>query len=130
MEKIDLDKTKYLVCQPELAPTTQKLHIQGFLVATSSIRLAGVKKILGNNSAHVEIANGTPEQVRAESVGENAEDLLSACGPRADRRAERIAKLYRRIAPTVLRTSLECKDASLSSTATSRLRLPDREIGA
>lgn len=52
-----------LMCfQEEKAPDTGRLHIQGFIRFKTNFRLAGVKKFLNNQAAHLEIARGSPRQ--------------------------------------------------------------------
>lgn len=127
--KFDLSKVKYLVAQPEIAPTTNRPHIQGYMVTKQPVRLSGVKTILDSRTAHVELAKGTPEQVDTQNMLAHAETVLSACDADVSPAALRRIKLLRRIAPTVLRMSPEPRDTAFSSTATSKLRLPDKVPG-
>lgn len=50
----------YRVSEPEVAPTTNQKHYQGFIVFKTKKTLGGCKKV--DNGAHWEAANGTIEQ--------------------------------------------------------------------
>lgn len=52
---------RYLIYQKELSPTTNKLHWQGYCEFEKSQRYAAVKKMCGDDTAHVEAANGTAD---------------------------------------------------------------------
>lgn len=58
------DKIRYLGYQQERCPTTGKLHWQGYLELFNSMRLSGVKKLLGDNSIHLEKRRGTRDEAR------------------------------------------------------------------
>lgn len=62
-----IDASDYCVWQYEIAPTTGKVHIQGYVVFTGRKRLGSVKKIIKDwcgVNAHLEVARGTPTQNR------------------------------------------------------------------
>lgn len=50
------------IVQKEKCPETGQVHFQGFLMLKSPARLAGIKKLLQANSAHLEKAKGTPTE--------------------------------------------------------------------
>ncbi len=50
---------KYLIYQRERTPTTNRLHLQGYLICDQPVRIGGIKRILGVDSAHVEPRRGT-----------------------------------------------------------------------
>lgn len=54
------DKIGYAIWQVEKCPTTDKLHIQGYIQFKRSVRLAAVKKYIGV-ACHVEPARGSCE---------------------------------------------------------------------
>jgi len=56
------DGVTYLVYQREVCPTTNREHYQGYLELESRQRLQGVKRILGDPAAHLEIRKGTGPQ--------------------------------------------------------------------
>lgn len=58
------DKMAYMIYQPELCPTTERLHFQGYVAFKRSMKMGMVKKALMSNTVHVEPINGTPEQAR------------------------------------------------------------------
>lgn len=61
------EKFTYLSYQWEIAPTTGKAHLQGFLQSKNKIRPSSVVKelfLLSGRHPHVEIARGSPEQAR------------------------------------------------------------------
>ncbi len=62
---VDLDTTRYLVFQKEVAPTTGTLHIQGLIVFTNARTLAGLTR-RGSplTRAHLEVMRGTIIQAR------------------------------------------------------------------
>lgn len=53
---------QYIVYQLERGETTGRLHIQGYLELCSPMRIAGVKKILDRQDAHIEKRKGTVDQ--------------------------------------------------------------------
>lgn len=117
MAKIKLEKVKYLVCQPEVAPSTGKLHIQGFFLANDAIRFKAAKDIIGDDKAHVEMAKGTPEQVRGPGAIFHAEPMRVLCCADVSRSLGRIEALSRRIAPTAPRMSQDTPTATHLSMA-------------
>jgi len=67
LDAFKLKKAVYLVGQFELAPTTKKLHWQGYVEFKDRIRLsAAIKRIHGPKGvlegAHIEVAKGTAEE--------------------------------------------------------------------
>lgn len=58
----NVDKIKYGVYQREVAPETGKEHWQGFVSMRSPVRMTGIKAVIGDPAAHVEVVKGTPEQ--------------------------------------------------------------------
>ncbi|AXH75333.1 MAG: helicase [Cressdnaviricota sp.] len=55
---------RYLVCQPEVCPSTGKPHLQGYAEATASLTLSCWKSWLGSNEVHVEMRRGSAKQAR------------------------------------------------------------------
>lgn len=51
----------YCVYQQEICPDTQRHHFQGYLHSKVSLRLAALKQIPGLETAHFEVARGTPQ---------------------------------------------------------------------
>jgi len=62
-QKANKDDVTYFVAQHEIAPETNKEHIQGFIVFKKPVRMTAVKKILEDPAAHCETRKGTPQQV-------------------------------------------------------------------
>jgi len=60
---MDSGKIDYLVYQCEEAPSTHKIHLQGYCQFNTTMRLAAVKKI--SATAHWEVRHGTHEQAVA-----------------------------------------------------------------
>lgn len=58
----DPDVMKFLVYQLEKAPTTGKLHVQGYVQLKKKARMSTVKGILHHDDAHLETSKGTPRQ--------------------------------------------------------------------
>lgn len=58
---------RYLCWGEEVAPETGTRHLQGYVVFNEKKkqRLSGVKKILGDETAHLEVARGSHEQNKA-----------------------------------------------------------------
>ncbi len=55
---------EYMIMQMETSPTTQRMHIQGYIYFKNPRTMRGVKRLLWNG-AHLEIARGTPDQNKA-----------------------------------------------------------------
>lgn len=55
----------YLVAQEEQCPTTGRFHIQGYCRFRSARTLRGLKRLAFFEGAHLEIAQGNPDQNRA-----------------------------------------------------------------
>jgi len=70
------DSVKSCVFQIERAPTTQKLHMQGFIQFTTARAMGFAKKLIGNNP-HLELMKGTVE----EAVAYCRKDESRVCGP-------------------------------------------------
>lgn len=58
------ETTTYLVTQLEKAPTTGRLHWQGAVYFMNPRVMAGVKRLFGDPSVHLEKVRGTPRQTR------------------------------------------------------------------
>lgn len=56
---------EYLVFQQETSPQTGRLHWQGFVCFKTKIRMPAVKRLLGDNAAHLEVARGTVAENQA-----------------------------------------------------------------
>lgn len=57
------DSVKYSVYQIERAPTTDRLHYQGYIVFNRPVRLPTVKRLLGR-TVHAEHSRGSLQQNR------------------------------------------------------------------
>lgn len=64
------DKCRYLVMQQELCPDTGRLHMQGYVELTRSMRISQVKSLL-SQTAHFEVRRGTRDQARAYCMKED-----------------------------------------------------------
>lgn len=53
---------QYLVGQLEQCPTTQRTHYQGYIELKKTMRVAGLKKLLNDNTIHIENRRGTQQQ--------------------------------------------------------------------
>lgn len=53
---------KYIIWQIEAAPTTGKLHAQGYLELVNPMSFSAIKKRLGDPQAHLEARKGTPQE--------------------------------------------------------------------
>lgn len=58
------DKMVYMIFQPEMCPTTNRLHFQGYVAFKRSMKIGMVKKALMSKTVHVEPIHGTPDQAR------------------------------------------------------------------
>ena len=56
---------QHCVYQVEKCPTTGKLHLQGLLTVKNPLTMTGVKKLLNDPSAHLEIRKGSFEEAAA-----------------------------------------------------------------
>lgn len=63
-ENLDPNLVDYCIWQVERCPETDRLHIQGYLELKKPARFTGIKKILGDNSAHIEPRRGTRTEAR------------------------------------------------------------------
>lgn len=59
------DGVKYFVAQHEICPTTQREHIQGYIMMKQPVRIPAIKNMLGDKALHAERRQGTKEQVCA-----------------------------------------------------------------
>lgn len=71
---------KYLCYQPEIAPTTNTPHLQGFMSFANPRTLAGVSLVFGDINPHLEPTGGTPEQAIAYCEKEESRDLTAGFG--------------------------------------------------
>lgn len=55
---------RYLCYGIEICPKTQKQHYQGYLELRKPLRMQGVKKLLDDNTIHLEKRKGTRDQAR------------------------------------------------------------------
>lgn len=55
---------EYIVWELEIAPTTNNLHIQGYVRMKTKRTLATMKRLLGRDTIHLETAKGTEKQNR------------------------------------------------------------------
>lgn len=56
------NKVSYAIYSLERCPTSGRLHMQGYLELHTPMKFGGVKKLLGDNSVHLENAKGTSAQ--------------------------------------------------------------------
>lgn len=59
---IDRNAVKYAIYQREVAPDTGREHWQGYVILNNPQRMTAVKGVIGDPTAHLEIAKGNPEQ--------------------------------------------------------------------
>lgn len=60
--KPDLDSLSFITYQREKCPSTCKLHFQGYVEFEEKKSMAAVKKILGDDKAHLEQRKGSQKQ--------------------------------------------------------------------
>ncbi len=58
-------KAKYLVCQVEKAPDTDREHVQGYIMMINASRRSTVQTLIGDEGAHFEERRGTIEEAAA-----------------------------------------------------------------
>uniref|UniRef100_A0A1D8MK36 ATP-dependent helicase Rep n=1 Tax=uncultured virus TaxID=340016 RepID=A0A1D8MK36_9VIRU len=58
------DAIVYAIWQKEQCPKTGKMHYQGYIELSKSLRYSGIKKILEDEKAHIEGRRGTREEAR------------------------------------------------------------------
>lgn len=56
------DKIQYMISQKEKCPKTGKLHYQGYIEFKGKMRMNEVKKLMSDNSVHLEPRRGTQKQ--------------------------------------------------------------------
>lgn len=54
----------YLICQHERAPDTGREHLQGYVELRRPVRMAGLKRLLADETVHVEPRRGTRDSAR------------------------------------------------------------------
>lgn len=64
-ENVKNERIQYAVWQREQCPTTGKLHWQGYLEFKEGVSMSVVKKLLKDNTVHLEARKGTQEQAIA-----------------------------------------------------------------
>lgn len=52
---------RYICFQTEITPTTGERHVQGYIELNGPQRMTGVKRILGDQTAHIEQARGSAD---------------------------------------------------------------------
>lgn len=101
LKNLNTDNIKHLIFQEEMCPTTERKHIQGHICLKNARTMTGVKKLLNNETVHLEIMRGTPKQSAAycsksktaiEGTNHEYGELPSGQGTRSD-----IAELIERI---------------------------------
>lgn len=70
-------RIRSFVYQVERCPSTGRLHLQGYIEFTSPLRVGGVKRILGYDSAHLEGRRGT----RAQAIEYARKEDTRVAGP-------------------------------------------------
>lgn len=65
---------RYMIWQPELCPTTNALHMQGYIEFLQPIGLKQAKEILNNPSLHMQPRRGTRDQARLYCTPEHVYD--------------------------------------------------------
>ncbi len=58
-------KAKYMVCQIEKAPDTNREHVQGYIMMINASRRSTVQTLIGDEGAHFEERRGTVEEAAA-----------------------------------------------------------------
>lgn len=66
----------YLCYQKEVAPSTGTPHLQGYVYYGNPVRMGTVKDHLGYQTAHLEKANGTPQQNRTYCSKDGGRDFV------------------------------------------------------
>lgn len=64
-KNLDNDNIKYMVYQMECCPETGKHHIQGYIELKRKLVMKSVKKLLNDNTVHLEIRKGKDIEARA-----------------------------------------------------------------
>lgn len=55
------DKMVYMIYQPEICPSTDRPHWQGFVVLKTSMRFPAIKKLIGDPALHLETCDASDE---------------------------------------------------------------------
>jgi len=53
---------KYFIYQQEKCPETNRLHWQGFMILDRQMTIGGIKKLMKDNTVHLEITKGTNDE--------------------------------------------------------------------
>ena len=85
--------TRYTVAQAEAGTATQRPHIQAYLYFTNPRTRLGVKRLIGDDTIHLEAARGTPEQntaycTKEETRMEGETPLMLGTIPRQGNRSD------------------------------------------
>lgn len=96
-----MDKIKYLICQEEICPDTQRHHIQGYVEFKGQHLLSGVKEIFHDPALHVEKRRGTVSQAcdycrKADSAVPGTQFEVGKCSASAQHTKEEIIKRIKR----------------------------------
>lgn len=75
------DKMVYMVYQVEACPETNRFHIQGYVEFNRSYRMKAAKKLIGDNTAHLEPRQGSREQARLYCMKEESRGVGPDAGP-------------------------------------------------
>lgn len=62
MKSLGQDKAQYLIYGIEKCPTSGRRHLQGYIYFKNSKSMSAVKKLLKDNTAHLEKARGSPQE--------------------------------------------------------------------
>lgn len=100
-KKIDNDKIKYMVYQMEECKSSGRKHVQGYIEMCDNTTMNNIKKILNDNTLHIEKRKGTDVEARNYCMKDDTKVMNSIeIGKfKANRKGERtdIKKMYEMI---------------------------------
>lgn len=75
------DIVRYAAFQRELCPDSGRAHCQGYILLHRKKTMGGVKKLLGDNGAHLEVRRGTHAEARDYCMKDASRDPAEGSGP-------------------------------------------------
>lgn len=76
-----LSDIKYMVYQREIAPSTKKIHYQGYVELARKLSMQSIKKLFNDPTMHIERRRGSQTQARDYCMKTESRDPAEGAGP-------------------------------------------------